>query len=33
VLLLLAIGLGLMFLLKPTTGDRGTLAAAGPGGH
>jgi UMF1 family MFS transporter len=30
VLLLLAIGLGLMFLLKPETGGKGTLAAPGP---
>ena len=29
VLLLLAIGLGLMFLLKPTTGGRGALAEQG----
>jgi MFS-type transporter involved in bile tolerance (Atg22 family) len=33
ILLLLGGGLALMFTLKPTTGERGTLAAAGPGGH
>jgi hypothetical protein len=30
VLLLLAIGLGLMFMLKPTTGGKGSLAPQGP---
>jgi UMF1 family MFS transporter len=33
ILLLLGGGLALMFTLKPTTGERGSLAASGPGGH